>query len=141
MTRQHFDPIAIPVESVAGESALPAERFGADWLRARFSESPRWEPESTNEHLMCTSIEPPTPAAVLVPIVMRAERPTLLLTQRTAHLTDHAGQVSFPGGRTEEIDATAIDAALLDYKRRIRADFRFLVPDPSLGCAAFRFGG
>jgi 8-oxo-dGTP pyrophosphatase MutT (NUDIX family) len=73
---------------------------------------------------MRTSIEPPTPAAVLVPIVMREERPTLLLTQRTAHLTDHAGQVSFPGGRTEEFDATAIDAALRETEEEIGLDRR-----------------
>ena len=53
-----------------------------------------------------------TPAAVLVPIVMRETGLTVLLTQRTAHLRDHGGQVSFPGGRCEPEDesyeATAI---------------------------------
>jgi 8-oxo-dGTP pyrophosphatase MutT (NUDIX family) len=42
-----------------------------------------------------------TPAAVLVPVVDRPEGLTLLLTLRAAHLHDHAGQVSFPGGRAE----------------------------------------
>lgn len=42
-----------------------------------------------------------TPAAVLVPVVERPEGLTLLLTRRTDHLHDHAGQVSFPGGRAE----------------------------------------
>lgn len=48
---------------------------------------------------------PLTAAAVLVPIVLRESGLTILLTQRTAHLRDHAGQVSFPGGRCESDDA------------------------------------
>jgi hypothetical protein len=43
-----------------------------------------------------------TPAAVLVPVIERPEGLTVLFTQRTAHLNDHAGQVSFPGGRCED---------------------------------------
>ena len=41
------------------------------------------------------------PAAVLVPVVERPGDLTILLTRRTDHLTDHAGQISFPGGRIE----------------------------------------
>ncbi len=55
---------------------------------------------------------PLTAAAVLVPLVDRAEGMTVLLTQRTEHLNDHAGQVSFPGGRVEEDDADVAAAAL-----------------------------
>lgn len=47
---------------------------------------------------------PPTPAAVLVPLVERPEGLTVLLTQRTDHLAHHPGQISFPGGRLEEED-------------------------------------
>src|SRR5256885_10218797 len=49
------------------------------------------------------AVRPIRPAAVLVGIVARPE-PTVLLTQRTAHLTDHAGQISFPGGKIETSD-------------------------------------
>ena len=52
------------------------------------------------------------PAAVLVPLVERPEGLHVLLTQRTAHLRDHAGQVSFPGGRIEPEDASPAAAAL-----------------------------
>jgi 8-oxo-dGTP pyrophosphatase MutT (NUDIX family) len=55
---------------------------------------------------------PLTPAAVLVPLVDRPEGMTVLLTQRTAHLTDHAGQISFPGGRIEAGDRSPEEAAL-----------------------------
>ncbi len=63
-----------------------------------------------------------TPAAVLVPIVLRDVRPTVLLTQRTAHLRDHAGQISFPGGRVEEGDGGFIDAALRETEEEIGLD-------------------
>ncbi|NFV80775.1 CoA pyrophosphatase [Magnetospirillum aberrantis SpK] len=47
---------------------------------------------------------PPTPAAVLVPLVERSEGWTVLLTRRTDHLAHHPGQISFPGGRLEDAD-------------------------------------
>jgi len=56
--------------------------------------------------------QPPKEAAVLVPLVMREQGLTVLLTQRTDHLYDHAGQVSFPGGRVQADDANAIATAL-----------------------------
>ena len=52
------------------------------------------------------------PAAVLVPLVERELGWTVLLTQRAATLKDHAGQISFPGGRIEPQDADAWHAAL-----------------------------
>lgn len=51
-------------------------------------------------------------AAVLIPLVMREAGVSVMLTQRTAHLYDHAGQVSFPGGRIETFDASPVAAAL-----------------------------
>jgi 8-oxo-dGTP pyrophosphatase MutT (NUDIX family) len=55
--------------------------------------------------------KPLKPAAVLV-LVVNHDVPTIVFTQRTAHLTDHAGQISFPGGRVEEHDADAAATAL-----------------------------
>ncbi len=60
-----------------------------------------------------------TPAAVLFPIVRRPERPTVLLTQRTAHLRDHAGQISFPGGRVEAEDLSPVHTALRETEEEI----------------------
>ena len=51
------------------------------------------------------------PAAVLIPLVTRDQGVSILLTQRAAHLYDHAGQISFPGGRIETSDPTPEDAA------------------------------
>ena len=58
------------------------------------------------------------PAAVLVPIVERAE-PTVLLTLRTEHLPTHAGQVSFPGGRFHVSDASLTETALRELEEEI----------------------
>ncbi len=59
------------------------------------------------------------PAAVLVPLVDHPEGMSVLLTQRTPHLTAHAGQISFPGGRIEESDADPIEAALRETEEEI----------------------
>ena len=59
------------------------------------------------------------PAAVLVPLIDRANGMTVLLTQRTAHLSAHAGQIAFPGGRIEETDADAIAAALRETEEEV----------------------
>lgn len=63
--------------------------------------------------------EPLTAAAVLVPIVLHAGGPTVLLTQRTAHLRDHAGQISFPGGRIEPDDPSVVHAALRETQEEV----------------------
>lgn len=58
------------------------------------------------------------PAAVLFPIVLHP-MPTVLLTQRTAHLRDHPGQISFPGGRVEPEDMTPGETALREAAEEI----------------------
>ncbi|WP_343562061.1 NUDIX hydrolase [Kiloniella sp. b19] len=60
-----------------------------------------------------------TPAAVLVPIVLRPGGATVLLTQRTAHLHDHPGQVAFPGGRMDPGDRSPVDTALRETLEEI----------------------
>jgi len=62
---------------------------------------------------------PTTPAAVLVPLVNRADGLTLLLTQRSATLPDHAGQISFPGGRVEPGDASLAAAAMREAAEEV----------------------
>ena len=58
-------------------------------------------------------------AAVMVPIVHRPDALYVLLTQRTAHLADHAGQISFPGGRVEPEDVTREETALRETEEEI----------------------
>lgn len=63
--------------------------------------------------------QPFTAAAVLFPIILREQGYTVLLTQRTDHLRDHGGQISFPGGRVEADDRTPLDAALRETEEEI----------------------
>ena len=59
------------------------------------------------------------PAAVLVPVIDRPEGATILLTQRTDHLPDHPGQISFPGGSIEAADPDAEAAALRETEEEV----------------------
>ena len=59
------------------------------------------------------------PAGVLVPLINRREGVTVLLTQRTAHLQKHAGQISFPGGGWEPDDPDLVATALREAEEEI----------------------
>lgn len=59
------------------------------------------------------------PAAVLILVVNHPDSPTVVFTQRTAHLSDHAGQISFPGGRCDEEDCTPERTALREAQEEI----------------------
>jgi 8-oxo-dGTP pyrophosphatase MutT (NUDIX family) len=72
-------------------------------------------------------VRPIRPAAVLIPVVERAE-PTVLLTQRAAHLGDHPGQIAFPGGKIDKSDADPLAAALREAREEIGLDANFIQP-------------
>ena len=112
-----LDPRAVPVAGTdAHLQAVPHTQLTAEALRARFARPPAWEPEVWRERKF--GDRAPADAAVLLPIVLR-ERCTLLLTQRTAHLSTHSGQVAFPGGRVDEGDADAVAAALREAQEEV----------------------
>jgi 8-oxo-dGTP pyrophosphatase MutT (NUDIX family) len=58
------------------------------------------------------------PAAVLIPVIDRKE-PTVLLTIRTQDLSNHAGQVAFPGGKIDPLDASPVAAAMREAREEI----------------------
>src|SRR3979409_2539858 len=62
--------------------------------------------------------QPVRPAAFLIPVVDHPQ-PTVLLTQRSAHLNDHAGQIAFPGGKIDATDASPLDAALREAEEEV----------------------
>lgn len=102
-----FDPRTVPVVGMdAGLPRVPQARTTAQALRERFAAPPVWQPEIAAEPRF--SARAPARAAVLIPIVQRAE-PTVLLTVRSLQMSTHSGQVAFPGGRTDpgDVDATA----------------------------------
>ncbi len=78
------------------------------------------------ERVRAVSLTRRTPAAVLVPLVEREPGWTVLLTQRSATLKDHAGQVSFPGGRIEPHDEGPWQAALRETHEEIGLSASFV---------------
>jgi 8-oxo-dGTP pyrophosphatase MutT (NUDIX family) len=102
-------PHLVPVIKVDTHlTPVSVEALMPDALRARFASPPDWQPELVTEKKFMD--RPPMHAAVLIPIVMRQVL-TVLLTQRTVHLSTHAGQIAFPGGKLDSTDADAEAAA------------------------------
>jgi 8-oxo-dGTP pyrophosphatase MutT (NUDIX family) len=66
--------------------------------------------------------QPPRPAAVLIPVVVHPEGPSVLLTERAASLRQHSGQIAFPGGRMDPGDPTPLAAALREAEEEIGLD-------------------
>ena len=113
--RPAFDPQTQPwVPCTSTFGAVPADRLTPDSLRRVLAAQIQRPLDIPDESVRRYPGREGTPveAAVLVPLVMRPEGVTVLLTQRTAHLNDHAGQIRFPGGRIEHTDANVVDAAL-----------------------------
>ncbi|MCJ0764182.1 CoA pyrophosphatase [Variovorax terrae] len=120
----NFDPRRIPV--IGTDAHLPKverEALGAEALRQRFAHPPRWQPEVVLEKKFAD--RQPAHASVLVPLVMR-EQPTVLLTERTAHLSTHSGQIAFPGGKADESDADDAATALRETQEEVGLDERFI---------------
>jgi len=119
-----FEPESVPHDpafaaaEVRGAAVSPAElRVAA--IRQRFASPPAWQPELRADVRMLYPDRVPRPASVLIPIIVRDDAVCVLLTERTAHLHDHAGQISFPGGRVDEGDADAIATALREAHEEI----------------------
>ena len=67
---------------------------------------------STMNDMFASAAATDRPAAVLVGLIKRQHEWHILMTRRAPHLATHAGQISFPGGKIEAIDATPAEAAL-----------------------------
>jgi 8-oxo-dGTP pyrophosphatase MutT (NUDIX family) len=100
-----IDPRQVAVRQIDDHlPAIDARELAPQALRQRFLNPPIWSPEFSAEKRF--SDRALAPAAVLIAVVMHPE-PTVLLTQRTEHLSSHSGQIAFPGGK---VDATDVDA-------------------------------
>ncbi len=107
------DQILKSVDNLAGPSLTPAGDYPGQ--TGDFELNPTLRAKSAL-----------TPAAVLVPLVDRSEGMTVLLTQRTDHLNDHAGQISFPGGRVEQSDRDLVATALRETREEIGLEETFV---------------
>jgi 8-oxo-dGTP pyrophosphatase MutT (NUDIX family) len=124
-----FDARAVPVHAVCSDQVkVSPEILAPETLRQRFQNPPIWQPEITDEsrQVMVADIIAKrqaagkiTEAAVLIPLLLKDDGLSVLLTQRTNHLRDHAGQISFPGGRMDPGDAGPNDTALRESEEEI----------------------
>jgi|SRR5882672_8759018 len=119
-----FDPESMPGDPSFAELSqrgepIAADRLRAHALRARFASPPSWQPEMRTDVRLLNRNLPERPAAVLVPLIARDDDLNVLLTRRTAHLHDHAGQISFPGGRADDGDASPRATALRETLEEI----------------------
>jgi 8-oxo-dGTP pyrophosphatase MutT (NUDIX family) len=127
-----FDAQAVPIHEIcAHEKKVAKEFLEPAGLKLRLQSPPEWQPEITDEnrHVIAADIIAKresagkvTKAAVLIPLVLKEEGLSVLLTQRTNHLRDHAGQISFPGGRMDPEDQSPNDTALRESQEEIGLD-------------------
>jgi 8-oxo-dGTP pyrophosphatase MutT (NUDIX family) len=120
-----FDPRQVPVTGVdAHLPKVPEQALQPQALAQRFARSHIWTPELPGEPRF--SDRTPVHASVLVPLVMRDAGLAVLLTQRTAHLSSHSGQIAFPGGKADPEDANATGTALREAEEEIGLNHRFV---------------
>jgi 8-oxo-dGTP pyrophosphatase MutT (NUDIX family) len=122
-----LDPHAIPVMGTdAHLPPVPADRLQPEALRRRFANPPIWTGAIPGDGQRFNPHGVPVAASVLIPLVMRANGLQVLLTQRTAHLRDHAGQICLPGGRSELDDVDAVATALRETEEEVGLDRSYI---------------
>lgn len=124
-----FDPTRQPVLPCLPLPPLPAQCLQLDYIRDAFERAVNWQVEP----LFAQAFGPDNPgsaqarqAAVLVPLVQRADGLQVLFTRRAEHLHHHAGQISFPGGRIEPEDGSPVAAALRETHEEIGVGSQFI---------------
>ncbi len=124
-----FDPETQPILKTEALPKLPADCLQLDYIRDAFSRPIDWQVDPLfsdsflpNCHIKTNARE----AAVLVPFVQRSDGVKIILTKRSDHLNNHAGQISFPGGRIENSDADPIAAAIRETYEEIGVKREFV---------------
>jgi len=122
LTRPGFDPEAQPVVPSEPLAPLSAQTLNLNFIRQAFVQPSSWQVEPLFEDVFDAgnlNLQGIARAAVFVPLVEREAGLHVLFTRRTAHLSHHAGQISFPGGRIDAQDADATAAALRETHEEI----------------------
>jgi 8-oxo-dGTP pyrophosphatase MutT (NUDIX family) len=115
-----FDPRTVPEQAQTRRwPALPHERLQARAIADRFAAQIHWQPEANFERPFTPEPSQLRPAAVLLALVQGSEGLEVVLTERTAHLSSHAGQIALPGGKIDAQDGSAVDAALREAHEEI----------------------
>ena len=124
-----FDAQSVPVESVCiNQQKVSVRLLDPHQLKERLLSPPAWQTEITDEnrHVIAADIIAKRQAAgkvaraaVLIPLLLQPNGLSVLLTQRTTHLRDHGGQISFPGGRMDPEDAGPNETALRESEEEI----------------------
>lgn len=109
----------MPLSPVDDSGIRPISR---DWIAERLNRQRLLPPDAEFPLYAHATERKPVAAAVLVPVVNQPGGPTLLFTQRTSHLHDHAGQISFPGGRVDDGDADRVATALREAEEETGID-------------------
>ncbi|TCT07123.1 8-oxo-dGTP pyrophosphatase MutT (NUDIX family) [Paralcaligenes ureilyticus] len=128
--RPGFDPQTQPV--VPASQVLPAllpSTLQLDFICSAFGRAVDWQVEPIfadsfrSDFSDCKDI---IRAAVLIPLVQRPDGLHVIFTRRSSHLHDHAGQISFPGGRIEPFDRDAVAAAVRETQEEIGVEPQYL---------------
>lgn len=118
-----LDPQAVPLLGTdAHLPAVPSDRLSPEALRERLAQAHLANPVVPGDGAGRRDLfgdREPAAAAVLVPLVLRSQGLNVLLTRRTEQLRDHAGQISFPGGRSDPGDADAVATALREAQEEV----------------------
>jgi 8-oxo-dGTP pyrophosphatase MutT (NUDIX family) len=113
-----FNPRSVPVlSSFQPSPAVSHDRLTASAVRKRWLQTRPWQPEIVREKQWGT--RPPAAAAVLIPLIEAPSGLQVLLTLRTTHLSSHAGQVAFPGGRIDAQDPHPQATALREAQEEV----------------------
>lgn len=124
-----FDPQSQPVVSAESLSPLAPDCVQLAFIRAAFGRHIDWQVEPVftssfkEDLLQGTDVRK---AAVFFPLIERPSGLHVLFTRRASHLHDHAGQISFPGGRIDATDRDEVAAALRETYEEIGVESRFI---------------
>ena len=120
-----FDPTQVPVLQVDyGLPKLPQSLLEVHRLRALLPRAIDWEPEMRREPLFVA--RPMAAAAVLIGLVERPQGLQVLLTERSARLNSHAGQIAFPGGKADAEDSDLVATALRETQEEVGLDRQWI---------------
>ena len=129
LSRAGFDPQLQPELALPAGVAVPSAALEVDFIREAFRQNPPWQTEpSVSDLFDAEGLRQPglVQAAVFMPLVQRLDGLHMLLTRRATHLTDHAGQISFPGGRIEPSDRDAVAAAIRETQEEVGIEPSYL---------------